>query len=250
MKTGWLAALLLLSLGVNLGVALVVVPQLLRGPADAPAAAAAQSDPAAVSPDPAATSDLPDPASIPPDAASSALDAPAATDGVTIGDVRVDGRAPAVDVPPRRLMRGVERVADRLGLEGTARERFLALQVTLFRDTTAARVAARAERETLRQLLLAEVPDVAAIDAQLATLAATQIGVERAFAAHIVAVREVLTPEQLPPYLRFVHSVHARRKGKRPGAEPGVAPGERVREWRRRRAAQQRLRDGDRPPPR
>lgn len=96
------------------------------------------------------------------------------------------------------------RLADRLGLEGEPRRRFLDVQRQFFEETLRVRMRqAETQREVRRELMSPE-PDQGRIDALLQEAARDFLALERALAKNVVATREILTPEQEEEYLRIV----------------------------------------------
>jgi Spy/CpxP family protein refolding chaperone len=137
--------------------------------------------------------------------------------------------------PPR-----ASRLADRLGLEGEPRRRFLALQQSFFEQTVRIRLhMAETQREVRRELMSPE-PDRQKIDALLQDSARDFLSLEQALAKNVVESREILDPEQEEEFLRIVASLRPQAGGfgPRPGRRPGPPP------WR------QGGRNGDRRPPR
>ena len=96
------------------------------------------------------------------------------------------------------------RLADRLGLEGEQRRRFLDLQGQLFEETVRIRMRqAESQREVRRELVSPE-PDQERIDALLQQSARDFLTLEQALAKNIVATRAILSPGQEEEYLRIV----------------------------------------------
>jgi Spy/CpxP family protein refolding chaperone len=96
------------------------------------------------------------------------------------------------------------RLADRLGLEGEQRRRFLDLQGQLFEETVRVRLRqAESQREVRRELVSRE-PDRERIDALLRQAARDYLTLEQALAKNIVATRAILSPAQEEEYLRIV----------------------------------------------
>lgn len=96
------------------------------------------------------------------------------------------------------------RLADRLGLEGDTRSRFLSLQRELgerLREIHPRLV--RLERD-LRGELVAPEPDPARVEALQRELAEATLALDRAFAASVLESRELLAGPKERAYLRFV----------------------------------------------
>jgi Spy/CpxP family protein refolding chaperone len=164
MKRWWVWVLLLLSLGVNVGILATLGAQRLRRPG--PPAAEAPPAPAPAAPEPAAPSPEPPRATVP---------------------------APTF-----------QGLADRLGLEGEARRRFLDIQRRAFETMRAERQRMLAARAALRRELTAAAPDRARIDSLLAEAGAAQAALERSLVSSLLESRALLDPEQQRLYLRFV----------------------------------------------
>jgi Spy/CpxP family protein refolding chaperone len=143
--------------------------------------------------------------------------------------------------PPR-----ASRLADRLGLEGEPRRRFLDLQQQFFEQTVRIRLhMVETQREVRRELMSPE-PDRQKIDTLLQDSARDFLSLEQALAKNVVESREILNPEQEREFLRFVATLRPQAGGfgPRPGRRPGPPP------WRPggRRPLRDRFQD-DGPPP-
>jgi Spy/CpxP family protein refolding chaperone len=109
------------------------------------------------------------------------------------------------------------RLADRLGLEGEQRRRFLDLQGQLFEETVRVRMRqAESQREVRRELVSRE-PDQERIDALLQQAARDFLTLEQALAKNIVATRAILSPGQEEEYLRIISRM-------RPPGPGGIGP--------------------------
>jgi Spy/CpxP family protein refolding chaperone len=96
------------------------------------------------------------------------------------------------------------RLADRLGLEGEPRRRFLAMQRQLFEETLNRRMhLAETQREVRREMASAD-PDRARIDSLLKEAARDFLILEQALATNVLATRDILTPRQEQEYLRII----------------------------------------------
>ena len=118
------------------------------------------------------------------------------------------------------------RLADRLGLEGEPRSRFLSLQQQFFERTVRIRLhMAETQREVRRELMSPE-PDQQKIDVLLQDSARDFLSLEQALAKNVVESREILDPEQEREFLRFVSSLRPQAGGfgPRPGRRPGPPP--------------------------
>ncbi|HEV2852722.1 MAG TPA: periplasmic heavy metal sensor [Thermoanaerobaculia bacterium] len=106
---------------------------------------------------------------------------------------------PAADPLPR-----LPRLADRLGLEGEERRKFLDLQWDLFQQMTRLRLQmGEVHRELKRELTRGE-PDRQRVDALLQESARIYGSLERKLVDNVLATRELLGPEKEKEYLRLV----------------------------------------------
>jgi Spy/CpxP family protein refolding chaperone len=131
--------------------------------------------------------------------------------------------------PPR-----ASRLADRLGLEGEPRSRFLSLQQQFFERTVRIRLHMAETQRKVRRELMSPEPDQQKIDALLQDSASDFLSLEQALAKNVVESREILDPEQEKEFLRFVASLRPQAGGfgPRPGRRPVPPP---LREGGRRR---------------
>jgi hypothetical protein len=107
---------------------------------------------------------------------------------------------PVAGETPQRAIR----LADRLGLEGEQRRRFIARQSSFFIETVQLRTAmAETQRELRRELTAAE-PNPARIDALLNDSARSFRGLEQAMARNVVESRRLLNADQEKEFLQFV----------------------------------------------
>lgn len=114
-----------------------------------------------------------------------------------------------------RPHRHLGRVADRLGLEGEERERFVAIQEELLATVRDGRRRRAELHRELRAEMTASEPDRRRVDDLLAELSAVQAEMERAFAGAVLASRELLGPEQEEAYLRFLRRMPGPPSGRR-----------------------------------
>jgi hypothetical protein len=126
------------------------------------------------------------------------------------GPERWQSDRPAEGRRPEALGR---RLADRLELEPDERERFVAIQRSLFERTTEGRrEITRIRRELRREVLLSE-PDRPRLDALLEDLAHEEAALNRAFVAAVLESREVLGERRAAAYLRFLERFAPGRGG-------------------------------------
>lgn len=133
-------------------------------------------------------------------------------DGPGRGELGRGGRPGRLrDRPPRHL----GRVADRLGLEGEERERFVAIQEEFLATVRDGRRRRGELHRELRAELTAPEPDRRRVAELLRELSAVQLEMERAFADAVLASRELLGPEQEEAYLGFLERLPGRHGGRR-----------------------------------
>lgn len=142
----------------------------------------------------------------------------------TLGAQRLRGPGPAApatptEPSPRRLPSGpgpgMQRLADRLGLEGETRQRFLDIQRDAFETMRGEREKLQSARQALRRELASEQPDRQRVESLLAEVSATQAALERALVGSFLETRALLDPDQQRLYTRFVE------ERLRPQAPPG-----------------------------
>jgi heavy-metal resistance protein len=153
---------------------------------------------------------------------------------IAIGRLRPPAAQRAAQPPPEQRL---ARLADRLGLAGEERERFLALQRRFFADTSGDRRHLQQIYRQVRRELTAEHPDSEHLEQLLTESSQVYLKIERAVTANVLATRKVLKPEQESVFLGLIENM---RPGQGPFTQPG-APGP---AWNRG------LRDGTQPRPR
>lgn len=107
---------------------------------------------------------------------------------------------PIAGETPQRAIR----LADRLGLEGEQRRRFIARQGRFFVETVQLRTDMAETQRELRRELTAPQPDQARIDALLSDSARSFRALELAMAQNVVESRGLLNADQEKEFLRFV----------------------------------------------
>ena len=151
--------------------------------------------------------------------------------GVNVGLVAaiVAGRfrAPAREERQPPPVARLQRLADRLGLEGEARRRFVAYQRSFFQDTARDRRRLAEVNRELREELLSASPDPQRIDRLTAESSGLYQTIERALAGNVLATRKLLDPGQERIYLHLIRQL---RPGRGPLAPPGAPP---AAPWRR-----------------
>jgi hypothetical protein len=145
------------------------------------------------------------------------------------------------------------RLADRLGLEGEPRRRFLEQQQQFFEKTVRIRLHMVETQREVRRELMSEEPDRQKIDALLQDSARDFLSLEQALATNIVESRKLLDPEQEEEFLRVVARLRPQAGGfgPRPGQRPEPPPwrGQGRRPLRDRLPPEDRRFEDEGPPP-
>ena len=148
---------------------------------------------------------------------------------------------PAADPLPR-----LPKLADRLGLEGEERRRFLDIQWNLYQETSHLRLQLGEVHRDLRRELTRPAPDKAQVDRLLAESARIYLALERSLVDNVLATRELLGPDREKEYLRLIRQIRVPNPGgfgRGPGLGQGAAgqetpqdrPGARMRQrWKQR----------------
>ncbi len=103
-----------------------------------------------------------------------------------------------------RGVHGEPPLFSRVSLDAGQRERILALRGTLLADREAQARSLADLRVKLAALLTRDPVDQPELDRTLAEIEAGQAGFQRRVVSHVLAVREVLRPEQRPPFFELV----------------------------------------------
>ena len=243
----WIA--LMLSVGVNIGVLVMVVadrrmprrldepqsvepllPEELAGPVGpvlveepAPPAGPEPVPPPERAPQPR-TEPEPPPASepsIPPAPSPSPPGEPAASAPEAERRPEPEPRGPASPSPERgpsaealrRAQPQLELLADRLRLRGPQRERFLEAQQRFFTEVTARRVELATVRRELRRQLTSPQPDRQLIRRLLERSGRATAELDAAFAENVLTVRRILGPRQQQAYFHFLERVRSGMDG-------------------------------------
>jgi hypothetical protein len=119
--------------------------------------------------------------------------------------------------PEKRLAR----LADRLGLAGEERERFLTLQRQFFSGTTRDRKRLQQIYRQVRRELISARPDPGHIEQLLTESSQLYLTIERAVTANVLETRKILKPDQESLFLELIEKM---RPGQGPFSQPG-APG-------------------------
>jgi hypothetical protein len=132
-----------------------------------------------------------------------------------------DQRDPSDDRDERPPGRQGARLADRLGLEGEERERFLGLQRQLAERVHAGRRRIDDSRRELRRELTSPDPDRGRVEELLTGIGSEQDALDRALVENVFAARELLDGDAEREYLRFVEHFGGAFAGGRPPGPPG-----------------------------
>jgi hypothetical protein len=132
---------------------------------------------------------------------------------------------PAEAMNPADDLPRLPRLADRLGLEGEERRRFIDIQWELFQKTGRLRLQRGEVHRELKRELTRDEPNRQRVNQLLGESARIHSAMERALVDSVLASRELLGPEQEEQYLRFVGRL--RVPNPRPGGPgfQGQGPG-------------------------
>ncbi|MBP9143542.1 MAG: periplasmic heavy metal sensor [Thermoanaerobaculia bacterium] len=140
--------------------------------------------------------------------------------GMPSGGAPGDHRAPG-DPGERPPGRQGARLADRLGLLGEERERFLGLQRQLAERVHAGRRRIDDGRRELRRELTSTDLDRGRVEELLAGIGSEQNALDRALVENVLAARELLDGDAEREYLHFVERFGGAFAGGRPPGPPG-----------------------------
>ena len=166
---------------------------------------------------------------------------------------------PAADPLPR-----LPRLADRLGLEGEERRKFIDLQWNLFQQMTRLRLQMGEVHRELKRELTRDEPDRQRVDTLLKESTGIYGSLERTLVDNVLATRKLLGPDKEEEYLRLVGRLRVPNAGGGLGGgfqDGGQGPGpqgpmgnrpfrDRMRERMRDRFPDGPPPEGRRPPPR
>jgi len=149
----------------------------------------------------------------------------------------------AMNQPPDPLPR-LPQLANRLGLEGEERRKFLDIQWNLYQETSHLRLQLGETHRNLRHELIQPQPDRAQVDRLLEESSRTYLALEKSLVNNILATRDLLGPEKEKQYLRLIGQLRIPNPG---GFGPNAGfggpkqqrPGQRLRQ----RLRQQRLQE-------
>lgn len=215
MSRRWLAIALLLSLGINAGILAILLIDRARAPV--PAELPVTDDGTAV--------DQGAPAE-----AGAAEEGPGEGPGWhRRGMGRFGGQRSGPPVEGLDSARMIEHrtatMAERLGLEGERRERFVEIQRGFLEETHRRRREVLELQERLRRELAAEEPSREVVEEVVRATAEHRAALDRRLAEAVLATREILDPEQERRYLRFLGRIQHPGPGGPPGGPAGPGTG-------------------------
>jgi hypothetical protein len=106
---------------------------------------------------------------------------------------------PGADPMPR-----LPRLADRLGLEGEERRKFIDIQWSLFQETSRLRLQLGEIHREVRRETTSETPDRAKIERLLNESSGVYLNLEKTLVKHVLATRDLLGPDKEREYLDLV----------------------------------------------
>ena len=138
-------------------------------------------------------------------------------------------------------------LANRLGLEGEERRKFLDIQWNLYQETSHLRLQLGETHRNLRHELIQPQPDRARVDALLEESSRTYLALEKSLVTNVLATRNLLGADKEEQYLRLIGQLRIPNPGGF-GPNAGFGGGQQRRPGRpgqkmRQRLRQQRLRD-------
>jgi Heavy-metal resistance len=133
-------------------------------------------------------------------------------------------KAPEIGIPGKDPLPMLPRLADRLGLEGDKRRKFLDLQWNLFQETSRLRLQLGEVHREIRRELTRDESDRQRIDKLLAESARIYLALERSLVSSVLATRELLDPEQERQYMALIGRLRIAAPGPGLGG-PGIGPG-------------------------
>lgn len=136
----------------------------------------------------------------------------------------------AADPLPR-----LPQLANRLGLEGEERRKFLDIQWNLYQETSHLRLQLGETHRNLRHALIQPQVDRARVDSLLEESSRTYLALEKSLVGNILATRELLGPEKEKQYLRLIGQLRIPNPGGFGpnagfGGGPKQRPGQRMRQ--------------------
>lgn len=140
-------------------------------------------------------------------------------------------------------------LANRLGLEGEERRKFLDIQWNLYQETSHLRLQLGETHRNLRHELIQPQPDKARVDALLEESSRTYLALEKSLVANVLATRDLLGSDKEKQYLRLIGQLRIPNPGGF-GPNAGLGGGQQKRPGQRmrQRLRQQRM-QGEAPQP-
>jgi Heavy-metal resistance len=144
-------------------------------------------------------------------------------------EARAQKVPPELANPGRDPLPLLPRLADRLGLEGEKRRKFLDSQWNLFQETSRLRLQLGEVHREIRREVTRDEPDRQRVEQLLAESSRIYLAMERSLVSNVLATREMLDADQQRQYmaligrLRIAGGVGGGLGG--PGLGPGAAQG-------------------------
>lgn len=118
------------------------------------------------------------------------------------------------------------RLADRLGLEGETRRKFLDIQWNLFQETSRLRLQLGEAHRDIRRELTRDEPDDRRVDQLLNESARIYLALERSLVKNVLATRKLLDADQERQYMALIARLRIAGAAAGAGLEgPGLGPG-------------------------
>ncbi len=119
------------------------------------------------------------------------------------------------------------RLADRLGLEGEVRRKFLDIQWNLFQETSRLRLQLGEVHREIRREVTRDEPDDRRIDQLLTESSRIYLALERSLVSNVLATRKLLDADQERQYMILISRLRIAGAAAGPtlGGGPGLGPG-------------------------
>ena len=135
-------------------------------------------------------------------------------------------KEPELANPGRDPLPLLPRLADRLGLEGEKRRKFLDIQWNLFQETSRLRLQLGEVHRDIRRELTRDEPNRQRVDQLLADSARIYLAMERSLVDNVFATRGLLDADQERQYLALIGRLRiAGAAAGGLGGGPGLGPG-------------------------
>ena len=140
-------------------------------------------------------------------------------------------------------------LANRLGLEGEERKKFLDIQWNLYQETSHLRLQLGETHRNLRHELIQPQADRTQVDRLLEESSRTYLALEKSLVSNVLATRDLLGPEKEKQYLRLIGQLRIPNPGGF-GPNAGLGGGQQQRPAQRlRQRLRQKLRGEASPQP-